>query len=153
MLIGNAFPSAYIKASDLQGKSVNIIMHSLEMQDIGGDIKPVLYFQGADGSKKERGMILNKTNANIITELHGSETDDWPGKMITLYSARVEFQGKIVDGIRVQLAPVGGASAGAAAKPRAPIRPPVAHNPRAMQTAPAETNGNGADHIDDEVPF
>jgi hypothetical protein len=56
-----------------------------------------VYFAG-----KEKGLVLNKTNANMIVEIAGSdETEDWEGVQIVLYSTRVDFQGRRVDAIRV----------------------------------------------------
>jgi hypothetical protein len=67
------------------------------MEDIGGETKPVLHFRG-----KSRGVVLNKTNANAIWGINGSDdTDDWAGTAITLFPTKVEFQGKRVDAIRI----------------------------------------------------
>lgn len=132
MNIGSAFPSAYLKAADLQGRSVTVIMARVTMEDISSDHKPVLYFQG-----KDRGLVLNKTNSNVIAEMHGWETDDWGGKPVTIYPARVEFQGKIVDAIRVKLE--------APQQRQAPPAPPAAPPQQPARQAPVV--------VDDEIPF
>lgn len=103
MNINAAFPGSYLKAADLQGKSVTIAMHSVAMEEMGGEHKAVLYFMDKQGTRKDRGLVLNKTNANIIAEMYGPETDEWHGQPITLMPARVEFSGRIVDAIRVRL--------------------------------------------------
>ena len=97
MDINTAFPGNYLKAADLKGRQVPVTIERVEMEDVGGDHKPVVYFQGA-----ERGLVLNKTNASIISDMYGSETNQWGNKRIVLYPARVEFQGRLVDAIRVQ---------------------------------------------------
>lgn len=97
MRISDAFPSNFIKASDLRGQDVQVVISNVTMEDIGGDHKPVLHFQG-----KERGMVLNKTNSNVITDVYGDETNEWIGKPITIYPTRTDFQGKMVDAIRVR---------------------------------------------------
>lgn len=97
MRISTAFPSDYLKAGDLGGRTVRVVMSHVEMKDIGGDHKPVLYFQG-----KDKGMVLNKTNANNITALYGDDTDHWAGREIMLFPAMVDFQGKTVEAIRVR---------------------------------------------------
>src|SRR3990167_5350243 len=97
MDINTAFPGNYLKAADLKGRNVPVTIERVEMEDVGGDHKPVVYFQGA-----ERGLVLNKTNASIISDMYGSETNLWGGKRVVLYTARVEFQGRLVDAIRVQ---------------------------------------------------
>jgi hypothetical protein len=58
-----------------------------------------LHFQG-----KEKGMVLNKTNANKIAEMFGDDTDQWSGESITLYEAMVDFKGQTVPAIRVRIA-------------------------------------------------
>ena len=98
MKIGSAFPSDYLKAADLQGRAVKVTIGGLTHEEIGDSAKPVLHFVG-----KDRGLVLNKTNANMIAEVLGSdETDDWEGKTITLYATKVDYQGRRVDAIRVQ---------------------------------------------------
>lgn len=100
MKVSSAFPSTYLKAADLEGRNIGVTMDYVKMEDIGGDHKPVLYFVG-----KEKGMVLNKTNANNITMVYGDESDDWRGGELTLYSAMVDFQGRSVEAIRVRARP------------------------------------------------
>lgn len=97
MKIGTAFPGNYLKAADLQGKRVQVVIERVEMEDIGGDTKPVVHFKG-----KDRGLVLNKTNANAIWGITNSDdTDDWEGVAITLFPSKTDFQGKRVDCIRI----------------------------------------------------
>ncbi len=97
MKIGAAFPGQYLKAADLQGKRVRVVVERVDMEDIGGETKPVLHFKG-----KSRGVVLNKTNAQSIWAINGSDdTDDWPGTEIVLYPSKTDFQGKRVDCIRI----------------------------------------------------
>jgi hypothetical protein len=97
MKIGAAFPGQYLKAADLQGKRATVVISKVEMEDIGGDQKPVLHFEG-----KDRGLVLNKTNAHSISMIAGTdETDDWEGTTVVLFPSKTEFQGKRVDCIRV----------------------------------------------------
>ena len=79
MNILDTFPSAYLKASDLKGKRVTLTMRDVSIEVMGEDRKPVLYFHGTD-----RGLALNKTNASIIVEMYGPETDEWMGKQIII---------------------------------------------------------------------
>ncbi len=105
MNINNAFPSDYLKASDLQGRKIKVVIDRVEMKKLGDDTKPVVYFQG-----KEKGMALNRTNGMTIAAVYGPETAGWTGKPIYLYSAKVPFQGQMVDSLRVEVVPetVGG---------------------------------------------
>ena len=64
---------------------------------MGSDHKVVVYFKG-----KDKGLPLNKTNANNIALAYGMETDRWLDKEIILFTAVVDFQGKSVEAIRVR---------------------------------------------------
>lgn len=97
MDINSAFATKYLKASDLQGRDVTVKMGRVEQEKVGDDMKLILYFQG-----KEKGMVLNKTNANAIADVYGGETEDWYGKPIMLFEQMVDFQGKRVPGLRVR---------------------------------------------------
>ena len=100
--INDAFPSKYIKASDLQGREVRVTMNSVEMAnfDNGDESKPCVYFQG-----KKKGLILNKTNASTIIDIYGPDTDHWFGKEITIFPTQTKFKGATTDCIRVKTAP------------------------------------------------
>lgn len=147
MDIGSAFPGTYLKATDLKGKDVKLLMGDVTIEDLGDDRKPVLHFQNT-----ERCVVLNKTNSAIISEMYGTETANWIGQTITLYPARVEMKGAIVDAIRVRL--VTGKQQVAN-----PIR--MAPSPQqqngAMQPAdvppPHATIPNDAIDFNDEIPF
>lgn len=97
MRVSEAFPSNYIKAGDLNGGSPRVVINHVKLEDIGDDRKPVVYFKG-----KEKGLVLNKTNANNIATLYGDDMDDWSGKEIVLFPAMVDFQGRTVEAIRVR---------------------------------------------------
>lgn len=137
MKIGSAFPSDYLKSADLNGKAVRVTIASVTSEKVGDDMKPVLHFAG-----KDKGLVLNKTNANRIVEAVGSdETDEWEGWSITLYPCKVDYQGKRVDAIRVDDRP--GTS-----------KPP-AHQTRQAPPPAAEEDypEPGSDITDDDIPF
>lgn len=135
--INEAFPSNYIKAADLKGRQVSVKMDRAEYEMIGNDKKLILYFVG-----KDKGMVLNKTNANNIGSIYGDDTDDWRDQEIVLFEAMVDFQGKTVPAIRVK---------GPAAKPKprqaSPDNNERGPQPPARRMAPANTD------LDDEIPF
>ena len=96
--INDAFPSKYLKAADLKGKPVALTIKETKSENVGDDLKLVVYFKGTD-----KGLVLNKTNAKSFALVTGSaDTDDWSGKKITLYPTKVEFQGSRVPAIRVE---------------------------------------------------
>lgn len=98
MHINDAFPSTYLKCTDLKGKEVNLIIDGLKMEDVGDDHKPVLSFKGTD-----KRLVLNKTNAMRIADTYGPVLTKWVGLPITVYPDRVDFQGKRVDAIRIRV--------------------------------------------------
>jgi hypothetical protein len=98
MKISEEFPSKYLKSSDLKGNEVRVTMANVEREEIGQDKKLVLYFKG-----KEKGMVLNKTNANTIGDFYGDDSDDWYDQPLILFAIRTEYQGKPVDGLRCRI--------------------------------------------------
>ena len=118
--INDAFPSKYLRAHDLGDKQPVVVINRAAFEQIGDDRKLVVYFDG-----KEKGLCLNKTNANAIADLLNSQdTDDWKGHRIKLVVAKVDYQGKRVPAIRVEPAPRNGNGA----RP-APPPPPVDDEP------------------------
>lgn len=100
MNINEAFPSDFLKAADLKGKAFKLRMERVEMTKLGNDNKPVLYFQG-----KDKGLVLNKTNGMIIASSYGPETGAWTGKEVKVYPGKTQFNGQMVDCIKVEVIP------------------------------------------------
>lgn len=170
MNINSVFPSKYLKASDLQGRTVRVTISNVVVEKIGDDQRPVLYFQG-----KEKGVVLNKTNANTIANTYGPETDGWLGAPIELFSAMVDFAGKMTEAIRVRVPRPAPAQAQTAVhgwqQPQQQpvpmngpphgqhIPPGAAYQPQqpapAMQAGgnSAQANSSLAAALDDEIPF
>ena len=108
MNINEAFPSTFLKAADIGDSKPTVTIDRVEMQDIGDDHKPVVYFEG-----KDKGIVLNKTNANNIADAFGPDTDDWTGQQVQLFTTLVDFQGRSVEAIRVRAAKPTGSKTGA----------------------------------------
>jgi hypothetical protein len=134
MKVSEAFPSKYLKAADLAGRPITVIMAQVETETIGDDDRPVLYFKG-----KNKGLVLNKTNAGKISDAYGDDTDDWFGRAIEIYPTEVDFQGKTVEAIRCR---VPKAAKENAAKAQRPASPPQEER---ENPAPAD--------LDDEIPW
>ena len=97
MRVAQAFPSNFLKVDDLQNRRVQVTIANVAIEEVGDSNKPVVYFKG-----KDKGLVLNKTNAAMIEEIAKTdEMDNWTGAQIVLYPARVDFQGKRVPAIRV----------------------------------------------------
>jgi hypothetical protein len=104
MKIDDLFPSKYIKASDLNGKPLDVVIKSLKiesMKDMGGNAadKPVLSFIG-----QSKQLVLNKTNAGLLVELFGDESDNWQGKRVQLFPSKASIGAKQVDAVRIRAA-------------------------------------------------
>lgn len=142
MKVADVFPSNYIKADDLQGREVPVVIADAKIEKLGNDQKLVLYFQ-----HKDKGLVTNKTNAGRISYLYGDDTDGWIGREIVLGSEFVEYQGRSVKAIRIK------PPARAAASPAAPY---VAASP-AMAARPAPISNRVHTEIDpppvDDIPF
>ncbi len=106
--ISDAFPSNYLKAADLQNRTIKLKIDKVIFEEIGQnkDKKPVMYFE-----KVQKGLVLNKTNATTIGAVYGQEFEGWTGKEIELFSMMVPFNGQNVPAIRVR----------AAAEPEEPV--------------------------------
>ena len=102
MNIEQAFASNYLKAADLQGRSFNLQIARIIVEDVGMDDKPerkpVIHFANA-----QKGLVLNRTNADAIQTVLGAETDAWIGHTLELFPQRVAFQNRMVDAIRVRV--------------------------------------------------
>src|SRR6266851_4721729 len=100
MHIESAFPSKYLKGADLNGKTVRATIDRVEIEEVGdGDRKPVVYFRNSD-----KGLALNRINADTISSIYGPETDDWQGLVVELYfDPNVYYGPKKVGGLRVRV--------------------------------------------------
>lgn len=113
--INEAFPSNYLKASDIQGATPIVTIDHVAFEAVGRErlMKAVVYFKG-----KDKGVILNKTNATKIAQIAGSQlTEDWTGTRIMLYATETEFGGETVECIRIKAVPASRQNA-------APVSPP-----------------------------
>lgn len=134
--INEAFPSKYLSASDLLGRPVRAFVERFEWAAMNdGKRKLIMFFQG-----KTKGLALNKTNANIIQNSYGPDTDNWIGAEIELYPTEVDFQGKQVQAIRVKI------------PPRQPAPKQAARPTQPMQQAAPQQRVQEPDFSDD-IPF
>ncbi len=151
MNINEQFPSLYLKSSDLAGQMVKVQISDVKSEEIGTDRKMIMYFVG-----KQKGMVLNKTNAKTLAEQFGDETDNWIGAQIEIFSMKVDYQGRMVDGLRVRIPPQ---PRKAASNGNSPVTTPARFVPnsrddaRLQQTPPPREDVGGGDAMDDEIPF
>ena len=98
--MNDLFPSPYLTAHDVAHKpTVTIKSFSKKtMKNKQGEeeVKPVIFF-----NEFEKGMVLNKTNANTIAGLYGPTLEEWIGERVVLHSVMVEAFGESTEAIRV----------------------------------------------------
>ena len=91
--------SDWLKAADIKGKNVSVVIESVgEIQfdakeGQSAQEKATLKFAG-----KDKGVVLNATNTNTLIEAYGAESEGWVGKEIGLNTK--EYEG-YADGIVV----------------------------------------------------
>ncbi len=102
--LSEVYGGNYLNAEDLKDRGdVTVTIESVTVAELddegkGKKKKAVLHFQG-----KAKTLALNVTNANMVKEMLGSdETDDWVGHKVTLFTTKVDFQGKRVLAIRIK---------------------------------------------------
>ena len=99
MDIKQAFPGTYFKAADFSDKEEMFVIADGSMETLAdGEKKFVLRFEEC-----QQALICNKTNAFALAEAFGDETEQWVGKTIILYSARVQGPGGLTNGVRIKI--------------------------------------------------
>lgn len=96
------FPSDYLAAVEFKGRDVTLTIAKVareELQMKGGvkEKKVVVYF-----AKTEKKLVLNKTNADSIAQLYGTQAEAWVGKRVTLFPTTTQCGREVVDCIRVR---------------------------------------------------
>jgi len=145
MKISEEFPSQYIKASDLGGREIRVTMANVEREKIGNDTKLVLYFKG-----KEKGLVLNKTNAYTIGDAYGEDTEDWYDQPLILFSVKTDYQGKVVDATRCRIPT---AKDNKAAQPTQRREDPISSGPINPPQRQIGGISDNMERLNDDVPF
>jgi hypothetical protein len=129
--LSEAFPSKYLKATDLEDGPAVATIKLAELEKIKGydgkeQAKVVVYF-----AKKFKPLILNRTNFESIADIADSgETEEWGGTKIELFTIPVTFNGKTADSVRVR-------------------KPGAEQKPKKVAAPVAESKPD----YDDEIPF
>lgn len=93
--------SRWLKAEDLKGRKHKVRIKDydiVEFEEKGQKKRKIgLSFDG-----KDKGLMLNKTNAKIVAKQHGQDMDDWVGKEINIYPTTTDYEGRPVECIRVE---------------------------------------------------
>lgn len=92
-------PPPHLEAADLDDGDLGVVIEKVGFAKVGEEQveKGVVYFRGLS-----RGLVLNRTNLRRIIAQHGNDTDQWIGKVITLYPSETDMMGRTVPCIRVR---------------------------------------------------
>lgn len=100
--VSKCYGSRYLKARDLDGQDVTVRIQSaaegpITSPDGKTDQRIVVGFDEFD-----KPFVLNKTNARSIAEIHGDNSDDWRGQLVTLYPTETPVAGVMTACIRIR---------------------------------------------------
>lgn len=90
--------SEFLRAEDIGTNFWTATISNVDMKNFDdGSRKLFILFNELD-----KGLVLNKTNADTVGELYGRNTDNWLGKQVMLFTMPVDYQGKKVQAIRLR---------------------------------------------------
>jgi hypothetical protein len=97
--LDDAFPSKYLTAADVEGKTFSATIERVEYEKMRDSTeKPVAYFEGL-----KKAVVLNKTKAKFLAELTKSKKfDDWIGVKIQIREGTANYAGDDVPSIRFE---------------------------------------------------
>jgi hypothetical protein len=109
--VSELYRGKYMKSSDLKGETWPVRIKDVKVEEFGEHNeekqgKYVVYFQN-----HERPLVLNWTNASLLSSHFGDNPDEWLGRTIELFCERVLFKGDRVAAIRVRIPPKSDAGA------------------------------------------
>lgn len=104
MQVNDMYKGTYLKAADIIS-SGNIGVTITEVTEVT--------FEGQKGAKYalhlaelDQALVLNKTNAMAVVAITGStETNDWTGAKVMLTTEKTQFNGNMVDSVRIHPLP------------------------------------------------
>lgn len=144
--VSSVYSGDYVTATELPtGRRITAIVTAVAVEAVGQEQqqKVVLELQNPNGRAWPRRLVLNKTNALILSSAFGDDTVAWPNRAIEIWAEPVNFQGRIVQGIRLNVVT------------QAPANGNGAHLPVPTTAAPASPGrpGSAAPMVDDEIPW
>ena len=94
----------YIFYFDLDGKDRTLTIDRVVAGELVGEggrksKKPLCYFKEVKSGKP---LALNSTNSRTIAGMYGDNTDDWPGKRVTLFPTKTQMGGEERGCIRIR---------------------------------------------------
>ena len=101
--LSDMMESKYLKQDDV-GEGVKVTISGVKRANVARDDAPPEHKWILVVEEFEKGLVLNTTNMQLLASICKSEdTDDWLGQKVVLYTdPHVQYQGKLVGGIRVR---------------------------------------------------
>ena len=136
MKIGQMMDSKFLKKEDVEPPKL-VTIKGFSQQNAGRDDSPEMKWT-MSFLELGKPMVMNSTNLQLCAQALGSDdTDHWIGKQVVLYNdPSVQFQGKLIGGIRIR------------APKKRPGTPAVSAPPPAVAVT-AEMD----EEFDDDIPF
>lgn len=125
------YPSRWWMPEDFDNIGKTFRIGLVDMHQVGSGFRPCAFFNGV-----EKGLVIWEATGKMLSEALGtSETENWIGREITLYSFDgTNNQGKAVKRLGV----------------RVPVTQPATAAPTIQKAAPKKPQ---TDEMNDEVPF
>lgn len=106
MKVGDVY-SQFLTADDLTMQPIDTVIIGVDVERIADKPKIVATLRGV--SKK---WVVNRTNAELLTDAYGDDTDQWLDQPVRLERGRTRYMGKAVPCISCHVpAPDGGKAA------------------------------------------
>lgn len=91
----------YLSGEMLGENDVTLTIKEVKLEDLtnsrGTEKKPVVKFK-----ERDKTWVLNRTNAKLLAESMGPETNDWIGSRVVLHAPMIDAFGKRMRSIRVK---------------------------------------------------
>lgn len=92
--------SAFTENGRPNGKKYPLTVAALQQEEVKGEgrteLKWVMYF-----TESKKGLVLNKTAANVLEYLFGGDSETWIGQKVLLFAEMTEMMGSPCTGLRL----------------------------------------------------
>lgn len=143
--VSEMIESSYLRKEDIDTDTV-VTIRKIGRKNVAPDGQPEELKWCVKFDEFKKLMVLNPTNIQLMAKACGSEdTDDWLDKKVILYvDDNVQFQGKLVGGLRIRRRQPA---------PRTIDNSMMDDEPRPAAQAPAAKPKGTFDDMDDDIPF
>lgn len=142
--LSEMMPSKYLKKEDLDEHDGELLVtvKKIAHRNVAKDGDPEEMKWLCKFAELDKPMIMNSTNLQLMAKALASEdSDDWIGGKVMLYNdPGIQFQGRVVGGLRIKAAPK---------KKAAPARDPGDDDDEPVARKPSRA----AVEDDDDIPF